>query len=64
VGFYLGFYDLLEQYFLHLAEESRLSGKVLGVLNATFIAIILKKNRITKPLKITSQSRNAISFKN
>jgi hypothetical protein len=44
VEFFLGFYDFLEDEFLRVIEESRRSGKMLGDLNATFIALILKKN--------------------
>jgi hypothetical protein len=42
--FFLRFYDFLEDELLRVIEESRRFGKMLGALNATFIALILKKN--------------------
>lgn len=44
VEFYIDFYNLLEEEILRLVEESRLSSKVSGSLNATFIALILKRS--------------------
>lgn len=40
--FNLGFYDLLEYDLLRATKETRLSGKVRGALNATFLALIAK----------------------
>jgi hypothetical protein len=44
VEFFLGLYDFLEDEFLRVIEGSRISGKMLSDLNATFIALIPKKN--------------------
>jgi hypothetical protein len=44
VEFYIGFYEFLEEELLRVIEESRRVGKVLGAKNATFIALIPKKN--------------------
>jgi len=41
--FDLGFYDRLEHDLVQVIEESRTSGKVLGVLGSTFIALVHKK---------------------
>jgi hypothetical protein len=40
--FFLGFYDMLEGDLLRIVEESRQSGKIIGALNSTFIALIPK----------------------
>lgn len=40
----MGFYDLLEDNMLMVIEESKQSRKMLGDLNATFIALTPKKN--------------------
>ena len=42
VEFYLHFFDLLGQDILKVIEHSRLEGKVIGALNATFITLIPK----------------------
>ena len=42
VEFYLAFYDYLKDDLVKVVEESRGSGKVLGDLNSTFIAMIPK----------------------
>jgi hypothetical protein len=43
IEFYLGFYDFFEEELLRVIEEYRISGKVLGALNAIFIDSIPKK---------------------
>jgi hypothetical protein len=40
--FYIGFYDLLKKYLLNVAREYQRPRKMLGALNSTFIALILK----------------------
>jgi hypothetical protein len=42
--FYLDFYDLLAEEILRVVEESRISRKILGALNANFITLIPKKS--------------------
>lgn len=44
VGFYLGLYELIDNELLRMVEESRISRKVLGALNSTFIDFIPKNN--------------------
>jgi len=41
--FYLGFYDFLEEELLRVINESRVSSKILGALNTTFITLIKEK---------------------
>ena len=43
--FFLGFYDLIKKDILAVVQESRKSGKVLGSMNNTFIALIPKKHK-------------------
>jgi hypothetical protein len=55
VEFYLHFIDLVGPDLLALVEDSRLSGKVVGALNSTFLTLIPKTNNpstfsITGPL--------------
>jgi hypothetical protein len=40
--FYVGFYELLKDDLLKVVRESQSSGKVLGCLNSTFLALIPK----------------------
>jgi hypothetical protein len=42
IEFYLHFFDLVGLDLLELVEESRLSGKVVGALNSTFLTLIPK----------------------
>jgi hypothetical protein len=39
----LAFYDILGEELLEMVEESRLRGRVIGALNATFLALIPKR---------------------
>jgi hypothetical protein len=70
VEFFIGFYELLEKDLLKVVEEVKSSRKVSSSLNATFIALILKKNkpkhkiiskvlevRVKKTLDVMSQER-------
>ena len=43
--FFLGFYDKIKEDILAVVKESRKAGKVLGSMNATFIALIPKKQK-------------------
>jgi hypothetical protein len=43
VEFFLAFFDVVGDELLEMVEESRLRGRVSGALNATFIALIPKK---------------------
>jgi hypothetical protein len=43
VEFFLAFFDIVGDELLEVVEESRLRGRVSGALNATFIALIPKK---------------------
>ena len=43
--FFLGFFDILDEDILAMVEESRVTGKVNGALNATFITLIPKKDK-------------------
>ena len=43
--FFLGFYDLIKKDILAVVQESKKSGKVLGSMNSTFIALIPKKQK-------------------
>ena len=43
--FFLGFHDLIKKDVLGVVQESRKSGKVLGNMNNTFIALIPKKHK-------------------
>jgi hypothetical protein len=45
VEFFLDFFDLLGPELLEVVEESRLKGKVIGALNATFLALIPKSDK-------------------
>jgi len=45
VEFFLPFFDLLGNHILEMVEESRRKGRILGVLNATFIALIPKSDK-------------------
>jgi hypothetical protein len=42
--FFNGFYDLLEEDFLWVVEEVRMSSEVLGAINSTFLALVPKKD--------------------
>jgi hypothetical protein len=42
----LSFYEVIEDDLLRVVEESRSKGKVLGVFNSTFIALIPKKDKL------------------
>ena len=42
---YLGFYDLLKKDILKVVKESQRSGKVLGMINSTFLTLISKKQK-------------------
>jgi hypothetical protein len=44
--FYLGFHDLMEEDLLRVVEDSKASGKVLGTINSTFIALIPRKDNL------------------
>jgi hypothetical protein len=44
VQFYLVFYEMIEEVFLCVVKETITSGKIFGVLNSTFKALIPKKN--------------------
>ena len=41
--FYPGFYDLIKKDLLEVVREYQESGKVLGILNSTFLILIPKK---------------------
>jgi len=43
--FYLGFYDMLKKDILEMVKESQISGKVLGMINSTFLTLIPKKQK-------------------
>jgi hypothetical protein len=43
IEFYLGFFEFLKEDLIKVVRESQRSGKVLGALNSTFIALIPKK---------------------
>lgn len=45
VDFFLSFFDAMGKDLLDVVEESRISRKVYGALNATFISLILKKDK-------------------
>ena len=47
VEFYLHFFDLVGKDILNVIEHSRLEGRVIGVLNATFITLIPKCDKAT-----------------
>jgi hypothetical protein len=42
VPFFLGFYEMLEEYSLRVIEESKVSGRILATFNTTFISLIPK----------------------
>ena len=42
---FLGFYDFLKDGLLKVVRESQRKGKFLGAMNATFITLILKKQK-------------------
>jgi hypothetical protein len=44
IEFYLHFFHMVGQDILELVEDSRLSGKVVGALNLTFLTLIPKTN--------------------
>jgi hypothetical protein len=45
VEFFLAFFDFIGKDLLKVVEESRLSGNIIGVVNATFVALIPKKDK-------------------
>ena len=47
VEFYLHFFDLVGKDILNVIEHSRLEGRVIGALNATFITLIPKCDKPT-----------------
>jgi hypothetical protein len=42
---FIGFYDLVEEDLIRIIEKVRVSGKVLGAFNSTFLALIPKKDK-------------------
>jgi hypothetical protein len=44
--FLLGFYEMMEEDIFRVVEESRNSGKLLGPMNSTIVALICKKNNL------------------
>jgi len=45
VEFFLAFFDIMGNEILHMVEESRRKGRVIGALNATFFALIPKSDK-------------------
>jgi hypothetical protein len=59
VEFYLHFFDLVGPDLLELVEDTRLSGKVTGAINSTFLTLI-PKVALPLPLAIIGLSHSAI----
>ena len=66
IEFIKGFFNLLGKDLLMVVEESRISSKVLGTLNSTFLAMIQKKNvpkyfEYFRPISLCNGVYNVIS---
>jgi hypothetical protein len=46
IEFYIGFYELLKDDLLKVVQESKRSGKLLGAMNSTFLALTPKEEVI------------------
>jgi hypothetical protein len=46
VDFFLEFFDILGHNILEAVEESRIKGKIIGALNATYITLIPKSDKL------------------
>jgi hypothetical protein len=44
IEFYISFYDFMEDELLRVVKEPRVSGKIMGALNSTFLVLIPNKN--------------------
>jgi hypothetical protein len=45
IKFFLEFFDLLGHDLLEVVEESRVKGKIIGAINATFVELIPKSDK-------------------
>jgi hypothetical protein len=56
-------WDLIKEEVWQVVEESRTSGQVLSALNATFLTLILKEERVTHPKQYRSISLCNVIYK-